>query len=42
MILLRSLPPGKKQLVEKYVCSGELVIDPTDVDASTDKTTVVA
>lgn len=41
MIILRSLPRGKKQLVEKVVNFGEHIIDPTDTSAPEDQSEVV-
>lgn len=41
LTLFRSLPPGKQQLVEKNINSGELVIDPNDPAAPADQTEAV-
>lgn len=41
LLLFRSLPPGKQQLVEKSINSGELVIDRCDESSPQDQSTVV-
>lgn len=41
LLLFRSVPPGKQQLVEKAINSGELVINPCDSSSPEDQSTVV-
>lgn len=41
MILFRSLPPAKQQLIEKAVTFGEISLDPTASEDPADHTVVV-
>lgn len=41
MILIRSLPPGKQQLIEGGVGAGEIFIDPTALSVPDDQAAVV-
>lgn len=41
LLLFRSLPIGKQQIVEKSVNSGEIILDPTDLGAPREQSEVV-